>query len=109
MQKITKIAGAAGTKLRDRSRSVKLRLLEIRRVARAKGPINQVALNQRYGRCDEPGGGTCSANPASVIRQGLKLLWRRGHLDTSRARGSDPRWQVVTLLQHRRDFLSESH
>ena len=33
-------AGAAGTKLRDRNRSVKLRLLEIGRVARAKGPTN---------------------------------------------------------------------
>ena len=41
MRKITTIAGAVGTKLRDRSRSVKLRLLEIGRVARAKGPINQ--------------------------------------------------------------------
>jgi IS5 family transposase len=48
MRKITKIAGAAGTKLRDRSRSVKLRLLEIGRVARAKGPTNQDKLKQRY-------------------------------------------------------------
>jgi transposase, IS5 family len=48
MRKITKIAGAAGTKLRDRSRSVKLRLLEIGRVARAKGPINQEKLKRRY-------------------------------------------------------------
>jgi IS5 family transposase len=48
MRKITEIAGAAGTKLRDRSRSVKLRLLEIGRVARAKGPINQDKLKQRY-------------------------------------------------------------
>jgi IS5 family transposase len=48
MRKITKIAGAVGTKLRDRSRSVKLRLLEIGRVARAKGPINQEKLKQRY-------------------------------------------------------------
>jgi IS5 family transposase len=48
MRKITKIAGAVGTKLRDRSRSVKLRLLEIGRVARAKGPINQDKLQQRY-------------------------------------------------------------
>jgi transposase, IS5 family len=48
MRKITKITGAAGTKLRDRSRSVKLRLLEIGRVARAKGPINQDKLKQRY-------------------------------------------------------------
>ena len=48
--KITKIVGAAGTKLRDRSRSVKLRLLEIGRVARAKGSVNQDKLKQRYGR-----------------------------------------------------------
>jgi transposase, IS5 family len=48
MRKITEIAGAAGTKLHDRSRSVKLRLLEIGRVARAKGPINQDKLQQRY-------------------------------------------------------------
>ena len=50
MKKITKIAGAAGTKLRDRSRSVKFRLLEIGRVARAKGPVNQDKLKQRYRR-----------------------------------------------------------
>jgi IS5 family transposase len=50
MKKITKIAGAAGTKLRDRSRSVKFRLLEIGRVARAKGPINRDKLQQRYRR-----------------------------------------------------------
>jgi IS5 family transposase len=48
MKKITKIVGVIGTKLRDRSRSVKLRLLEIGRVARAKGPINQDKLKQRY-------------------------------------------------------------
>jgi transposase, IS5 family len=48
MGKITQIAGAVGSKLRDRSRSVKLRLLEIGRVARAKGPINQDKLQQRY-------------------------------------------------------------
>jgi IS5 family transposase len=48
MKKITKIAGAVGTKLRDRSRSVKFRLLEIARIARAKGQINQDKLKQRY-------------------------------------------------------------
>jgi IS5 family transposase len=48
MKKITVIAGATGTRLRDRSRSVKLRVLEIARVARAKGPINQEKLKQRY-------------------------------------------------------------
>ena len=50
MRKITQIAGAVGAKLRDRSRSVKLRLLEIGRVARAKGPLNQYKLKQRYAR-----------------------------------------------------------
>ena len=46
MKTITKIAGAVGTKLCDRSRSVKFRLLEIGRIARAKGAI----LKRRYGQ-----------------------------------------------------------
>ena len=50
MKKITDIAGAVGTKLRDRSRSVKRRLLEIGRIARAKGPLNRDRLRQRYRR-----------------------------------------------------------
>jgi IS5 family transposase len=50
MKKITKIAGAVGTKLRDRSRSVKFRLRSIGRVARAKGSIDQDKLKRRYGQ-----------------------------------------------------------
>lgn len=50
MKKITDIAGAVGTKLRDRSRGVKLRLLEIARIARAKGPLNHDRLKQGYRR-----------------------------------------------------------
>jgi hypothetical protein len=50
MRKITKIVGAAETKLRDRSPSVTLRLLEIGRVARARAAINQDKLQQRYRR-----------------------------------------------------------
>jgi IS5 family transposase len=50
MKKIANIAGAAGTKLRDRTRSVKLRLLEIGRVARSKGPVRQDRLTQHYRR-----------------------------------------------------------
>jgi transposase, IS5 family len=50
MKKITAIVGAVGTKLRDCSRSVKLRLLEIGRIARAKGPLNLDRLRQRYRR-----------------------------------------------------------
>ncbi|MGY4288829.1 hypothetical protein ACVWXO_008049 [Bradyrhizobium sp. LM2.7] len=48
MKKVTEIAGAAGTKLRDRTRSVKLRLLDISRIARAKGPLNHERLKQGY-------------------------------------------------------------
>ena len=48
MKKITEIVGAVGAKLRDRSRGVILRLLEIARIARAKGPLNQEKLKQRY-------------------------------------------------------------
>ena len=50
MKKITRIAGTAGTKLRDRTRSVKLRLLDIARTARAKGPLNHEKLKQGYRR-----------------------------------------------------------
>jgi transposase, IS5 family len=50
MKKITAIAGAVGAKLRDRSRSVKFRLLEIARAARGKGPVNRDKLTQRYRR-----------------------------------------------------------
>src|SRR5262245_51679208 len=35
---------------RDRGRSVKLRVLEIMRIARAKGPLNRERLQQRYRR-----------------------------------------------------------
>ena len=48
MKKITKIAGKAGAKLRDRSRSVKLRALEIARAARAKGRQSGPRLTRAY-------------------------------------------------------------
>ena len=47
MKKITTITGVVGTKLRDRSRSVKLRL-DISRIARAKGQLNHERLKQGY-------------------------------------------------------------
>src|SRR5262245_22959489 len=49
MKKITKIA-SAGTELRDRSRSVQLKVLEIARAARAKGQQSQEKLKSAYGR-----------------------------------------------------------
>jgi IS5 family transposase len=50
MKKVTEIAGAAGAKLRDRSRSVKRRVMEIARAARAKGQPNRERLAQAYQR-----------------------------------------------------------
>jgi IS5 family transposase len=50
MKKITAIAGEVGAKMRDRSRSVKLRVLDIARAARAKGSQSQARLKQSYRR-----------------------------------------------------------
>jgi transposase, IS5 family len=48
MKKVSKIVGAAGSKLCDRSRSVKLRVLDIARAARAKGKPHQERLKRAY-------------------------------------------------------------
>ena len=48
MKKIAGIAGGAGGKLRDRSRSVKLRMLEIARAARSKRAPSQAKLKEAY-------------------------------------------------------------
>jgi IS5 family transposase len=50
MKKITKIAGDVGTKLRDRSRSVKLRVVEIARAARSKAKPGRERLSRAYGQ-----------------------------------------------------------
>jgi transposase, IS5 family len=50
MKRIGSIAGEAGAKLRDRSRSVKLRVLDIARAARSKVPQSQEKLKKAYGK-----------------------------------------------------------
>jgi transposase, IS5 family len=50
MKKITKIAGTGGTALRDRSRCVQLKVLEIVRSVRAKGGQSQEKLKSAYGK-----------------------------------------------------------
>lgn len=50
MKKVVTISGKVGTTLRDRSRSVKRRLLEINRIARSKGAPRREALGQAYRR-----------------------------------------------------------
>ena len=51
MRKIANIAGARGTKLRDRSRSVKLRLLEIGRLARVKVRLIRTSCSSAIANC----------------------------------------------------------
>jgi IS5 family transposase len=50
MKKITKIVGEVGTRLRDRRRSVKLRVLDIARAARSKAKQGQEKLQRAYGQ-----------------------------------------------------------
>jgi IS5 family transposase len=50
MKKITAIVGDVGTKLCDRSRSVKLRVLDIARAARSKAKQGQERLKRAYGQ-----------------------------------------------------------
>src|SRR6201993_1244751 len=49
MKRIGKIAGETGAKLRDRSRSVKLRVLDIARAARSRAKQSREKLNRSYG------------------------------------------------------------
>jgi IS5 family transposase len=48
MKKVEDIAGKVGAKLRDRSRSVKLRVLDVARAARSKGAQSQDKLQKGY-------------------------------------------------------------
>jgi IS5 family transposase len=50
MKKVTAIAGTVGARLRDRSRSVTHRVLEIGRIARSKGAQRQDKLTRAYQR-----------------------------------------------------------
>jgi IS5 family transposase len=50
MKKISGIAGEVGAKLRDRSRSVKLGVLDIARAARSKVPQSQEKLKKAYSK-----------------------------------------------------------
>ena len=50
MKSVTKIVGDSGTKLRDRSRSVKLRVLDIARAARSRAKQSSEKLERAYGQ-----------------------------------------------------------
>jgi IS5 family transposase len=94
MKKIIGIAGAASTKLRDRRRSVKLRVLEIARAARAKGPQNGERLAQAYRKLLEATG--------RVVGQARRFA---KEIDDGVKRAADIRGQVV-LERLRRELES---
>jgi len=56
MKRVTDVAGEAGTKLRDRSRSVKRRVVEIARVSRSKSEQGQQKMKDLYGKVLETSG-----------------------------------------------------
>src|SRR5271169_1860006 len=74
MKKIAGIAGAAGAKLRDRRRSVKLRVLEIARAARSKHSASQTKLKEAYGKLLDATGRVVGQAKrfAKEIRDGVK-------------------------------------
>jgi IS5 family transposase len=50
MKKITELTGKAGTKLRNRMRTIGHRVMEIARASRSKGPQAQEKMKQGYGK-----------------------------------------------------------
>jgi IS5 family transposase len=74
MKKVTRIAGEAGTQLRNRSRSVQHRLIEIGRASRGKGEAAKDKMKAAYGKLIEVTGRVVSQAKkfSAEIGQGLK-------------------------------------
>jgi transposase, IS5 family len=116
MKKITGITGAVGAKLRDRSRSVKLRVLEIARAARSKGPPSQARLKKAYRKLLDATGRVLGQAQrfAKEVRDGVKsaanrlrqavLEGLRGKLETMA-----PRLQQVIRQTKARVFAGDTH
>jgi IS5 family transposase len=116
MKKITGITGAVGAKLRDRSRSVKLRVLEIARAARSKSPPSQARLKEAYRKLLDATGRVLGQAQrfAQEVRDGVKsaanrlhqaaLEGLRGKLETMA-----PRLQQVIRQTKARVFAGDTH
>jgi IS5 family transposase len=76
MKKITAIVGNVGTKLRDRCRSVKLRVLDIARAARSKAQQGQEKLKRAYRHCSIPPAGWWDRPSDSPVRSPRALSAR---------------------------------
>jgi IS5 family transposase len=116
MKRIGEIAGQQGAKLRDRSRSVKFRVLEIGRVARTKGGPNRERLQKGYEKLLSTVGRVVgqARRFSTEIAQGVKrsadvmqqaaLEGLRKELDTFL-----PRVQQVMLQAKLRIFGGDTH
>jgi IS5 family transposase len=116
MRRVGEIAGRQGAKLRDRSRSVKRRILEIGRVARTKGGPSRERLQQGYQKLLSVVGRVVGQAKqfSREIAQGLKrssdvmqqaaLEGLRQELDTF-----VPRVQQVMRQAKRRIFGGDTH
>lgn len=116
MKRVGEIAGQQGAKLRDRSRSVKRRILEIGRVARTKGGPSRERLQQGYQKLLSAVGRVVGQAKrfSREIAQGLKrsadvmqqaaLEGLRQELDTF-----VPRVQQVIRQAKRRIFGGDTH
>jgi IS5 family transposase len=106
MKKITGIVGKVGAKLRDRSRSVKYRVMDIGRAARAKGPQSREKLEKAYGNL---------LNAASRVVGQAKRFAREIADGTKRAKGirrqsklAVLRTELETMLPRVRQVMSQT-
>jgi IS5 family transposase len=115
IKKVTKIAGAIGAQLRDRSRSVKLRVLEIARTARAKNHQNSDRLAQAYQKLLEATGRVVGQAKrfAKEIDDGVKRAEgsRQAVLEGLRRETVNmvPRVQQVMRQTKTRVFVGDTH
>ena len=116
MKRIGEIAAQQGAKLRDRSRSVKLRILEIGRIARTKGGPNRERLQKGYEKLLSTVGRVVGQakrfsreiargvkRSADVMQQAALEGWRK-ELDTF-----VPRVQQVMRQAKQRIFGGDTH
>jgi IS5 family transposase len=106
MNKITGIVGDVGAKLRDRSRSVKYRVMEIGRAARAKGPQSKARLEKAYG--------SLLISTSRVVGQAKRFAHEIAD-GTKRAKGSLKqaklellRHELATMLPRVRQVMSQT-
>jgi transposase, IS5 family len=93
MKKITQVAGAAGDKLRDRSRSVRRRVIEIARISRSRSEQGQEKLKQLYQKL--------LAATGRVVAQAQRFA---GEIAAGVKRGGSLMEQLV--LEARRHYLA---